>query len=206
MNTALKINNKKYTYADYLKFPDDFKSEIIDGTVYNMTPAPLRRHQKISMKLSQKIANYLDNKSCEIYAAPFDVRLSENRSNDFEIKNVVQPDISVICDSSKLDEKGCIGAPDWIIEILSPATASKDMKEKFELYEKFGVREYWIIEPEDKIVMVFILQDGRYQRGGHFDAFDYLVPTIFADLKIDLAEIFDVERKKEEDQQSISMK
>ena len=195
MRLAKKRKKDSYTYADYLQFPDDIRSEIIDGVIYDMAPAPKPMHQKISVTLSSKIFQFLEGKKCEIYPAPFDVRLS-GKDNDYEIKNVVQPDISVICDTSKIDDKGCTGAPDWIIEILSPATASKDMKEKFKLYEKYGVKEYWIIEPEDKIVMIFILKDGKYQRGIHYDAYDYVSPSMFSDLSIDLAEVFGVERKE----------
>ncbi|MDD3050064.1 MAG: Uma2 family endonuclease [Candidatus Cloacimonetes bacterium] len=197
MSTALKGENKDYTYADYLTFPDEDRVEIIDGVVYDMSPAPRPIHQEYSINLQSIIWNYLKDKRCKIYPAPFDVRLSESEK-DFEIRNVVQPDISVICDTSKIDDKGCKGAPDWIIEILSPSTASKDIKEKFKLYEKYGVKEYWIVEPSGLFVQVFVLNYGKYEFRGNFTSLDYLTPTIFEDLKIDLAEVFGVERKEEE--------
>lgn len=197
MSLAKKRKKDSYTYADYLQFPDNIRSEIIDGVIYNMVPAPLRWHQDVSMVLSRCISTYLKGKSCRVYAAPFDVRLSE-KENDFEVRNVVQPDISVICDQNKLDDKGCKGAPDWIIEILSPSTASKDIKEKFFLYEKYGVKEYWIVEPTESFIQVFVLRDGKYEFRGNYASLDYLSPTVFDDLEIDLAEVFGVERKEDE--------
>ena len=119
--------NKQYTYADYLTWLDDKRRELINGFIRMMTPAPRRIHQKLSMRLSLKIGFFLEKKQCEVYHAPFDVRFVEkSRTNDKDIINVVQPDISIICDLSKLDDKGCLGAPDMIIEILSPSSKKTD--------------------------------------------------------------------------------
>ncbi|MEA1972784.1 MAG: Uma2 family endonuclease [Candidatus Cloacimonadota bacterium] len=198
MSLAKKRKKDSYTYADYLKFPKEFKSEIIDGVIYDMSPAPVRKHQKISMKLSQKISNFLENKICEVYAAPFDVRLGEKKDESFEIKNVVQPDLSIICDQDRLDEKGCIGVPDWIIEILSPSTTSIDLHEKFDLYEKYGVKEYWLVEPFEQIIFAYTLgDDGVYQKARRFTNLQIVQPTTFEDFDLDLAEVFGVERKGE---------
>ena len=163
MNTVKKRPIDSYTYEDYLRFSDDDRVEIIDGIVYDMSPAPLRKHQGIVTNLLRSVANYLVNKSCEIYPAPFDVVFSEKGKKDSEIKNVVQPDLSIICDKDKLNDKGCFGAPDWVIEILSPSTSSKDLNEKYFLYEKFGVKEYWIVEPSEQIVLVYSLKSGKYE-------------------------------------------
>jgi len=201
MNTLHKSENKKYSYADYLTFPDDVHVEIIDGVIYKtygMSPAPRRFHQEISVNLCSIIWTYLKDKKCNIFSAPFDVVFTEKKKNNSEICNVVQPDISIICDKNKLDEFGCKGSPDWIIEILSPATASKDLKEKLKLYEKYGVKEYWIIDPIDMIVTVFILINEKYNFVGFYDNQDFLSPTIFTELTIDLAEVFGVERIKKE--------
>jgi len=198
MTTALKRENKDYTYADYLTFPDEDRLEIIDGVIYSMVPAPMRWHQDVSMALSRCISTYLKGKSCKVYAAPFDVRFIEENLAENDARNIVQPDISVICDQNKLDDKGCKGAPDWIIEILSPSTVSKDIKEKFFLYEKFGVKEYWIVEPSESFVQVFVLCDGKYEFRGNHTTLDYLKPTIFEDLMIDLAEVFGVKREEKE--------
>jgi Uma2 family endonuclease len=160
MNTIqLAQKQQHYTYTDYLEWDEDVRAEIIDGAVYAMSP-PATYHQMISMSLATKIANFLEGKSCKVFAAPFGVRLSpkEDRSDDI----VVEPDIAVICDVSKLDERGCNGAPDLIIEILSPATAQKDRFFKFNKYLEAEVREYWIVDPETKMIQIHLLDHGRY--------------------------------------------
>jgi Uma2 family endonuclease len=164
-----------------------------------MAPAPARRHQFILGELFFQIKQYLKGKNCNIYTAPFDVRLDATKQEDFKIRNVVQPDLSIVCDEEKLDEKGCVGAPDWIIEILSPATADRDLKTKFKVYEENGVREYWIVEPSESFVMIYTLKDGKYQSKGNFIWSDYVTPSIFPNLTIDLAEVFDIKRQKEEE-------
>ena len=192
MSTAKKLENKKYSYADYLSFPDEERVEIIDGIVYNMSPSPRKRHQEISGNLFLEIGNYLKGKKCSIFSAPFDVVFTEKRKHDSEVHNVVQPDLSIICDKNKLDEFGCKGAPDWIIEILSPSTSSKDLNEKFYLYEKYGVKEYWIVEPKENIVLIYVLNEKRkYENTARLTTDHKAKSTIFEDLSIDLAEIFD---------------
>ncbi|MGB9809544.1 MAG: Uma2 family endonuclease, partial [Caldanaerobacter sp.] len=154
-----------YTYEDYLNWPDDQRIEIINGQIYLLTP-PSTIHKRISREIFTSFAVYLRGKQCEVFSAPFGVRFaSGNEKSDKEIKNVVEPDIVVVCDKSKLDDEGCKGAPDLIVEITSPSTGRKDKVEKFNLYEKHGVKEYWIVEPELKIVSVFTLQENnRYGR------------------------------------------
>ena len=127
MRPKEKILLENFTYADYLKWNDGKRYEIIEGQIYNMSPAPIRIHQSISRNLSYIIQHYLKEKTCEVYSAPFDVRFAFKAGMNDMITNVVQPDISVICDPKKLDKAGCIGPPDWIIEILSPSTAKKDI-------------------------------------------------------------------------------
>ena len=137
-----------YTYTDYLNW-DEGRWELINGEVWDMTPAPSRLHQEISINLSSLLHDFFKEKDCSVYAAPFDVRLMLNdNAEDYAITTVVQPDISVICDQSKLDNRGCIGSPDLIVEILSPSTAAKDLKVKRALYEKHGVTELIIIWDE----------------------------------------------------------
>jgi Uma2 family endonuclease len=199
MNIAKERAKNSYTYADYLKFSNEERCEIIEGVVYAMSPAPVRKHQEISGNFYALIWNYLKGKSCSVYSAPFDVRLGEKNDKFFEIKNVVQPDLSIICDQDKLDDKGCLGTPDWIIEILSPATAKNDLQKKFKLYEKFGVKEYWIVEPNEPYIMVYQLEHGKYQFIGNYVSTDYLKPKIFKDLEIDLAEVFGIEREMEKE-------
>ncbi|RKX73785.1 MAG: hypothetical protein DRP87_18245, partial [Spirochaetes bacterium] len=157
-----------YTYADYLSWPDDERWELIDGVAYNMSPAPGRQHQEISITISGEIYDFLKDKPCHVYAAPFDVRLPENPDEqDKEITTVVQPDVSVFCDESKLDERGATGAPDIAVEILSPYTSVKDQREKLALYERFGVREYWIVDPANCIMWVYrLVEPGRTGQEG----------------------------------------
>ena len=157
----------RYTYADYLTWGNDERWEIINGIPYNMSPAPGTKHQQISWELSAQIRNFLIEResSCLAFHAPFDVRFPESLIDNNQIIDVVQPDIVVICDTSRVDENGCHGAPDFIIEILSPSTAYKDYVIKLQLYEKNRVKEYWIIDPINRIITIYLLEDsGNYGR------------------------------------------
>lgn len=182
---------KIYTYRDYASWPEEERCEIIDGVLY-MQAAPSRIHQEILMELSRQIANYLAGKPCKVYPAPFCVRLPDgDEKSDKDIKTVVEPDISIVCDQSKLDEQGCIGAPDMLIEITSPSSVRKDRLEKFYKYEKAGVREYWIVEPEEKLVSVFVLgANNKYGRPDIYTEGDEIKVSIFPDLIISLKGIF----------------
>jgi len=181
--------NGKYTLADYKTWPDSERWELLDGVAYNMSPAPKRNHQKVSIALSSQIFTALEEKSCEAYSAPLDVKLSAlpgAEENDIDI--VVQPDILVVCDPDKLDEDGCNGAPDWVIEILSPSTSYKDENEKLALYEKYGVKEYWIIQPGAKMIFIYILdENGNYKKPEVAKKDEvvssYAVPGVEIDLK-----------------------
>ena len=187
---AIKTGNG-FTYGDYINWSEDERWELIDGYAYNMSPAPSTRHQRISRKLERQIDDFLDDGSCEIFDAPFDVRLPEAEEDDENIYTVVQPDLVVICDEKKIDEKGCRGAPDLIVEILSPATSSKDQKIKLALYERHGVKEYWIVHPIDNIVWVFKLGKNKlYGRPAVYDEKDKLKTPILKGLEIDLELVF----------------
>jgi len=159
--------DRRYTYGDYRTWPDDERWELIEGVAWNMSPAPFRRHQEISLELERQIMANIGDGPCRMYHAPFDVLLPDNIDEaDDEVVNVVQPDIVVVCDPAKLDERGCRGAPDWIIEILSPSTSKKDLAEKHALYERHGVREYWVVDPGNRFALVFRRgNDGRYGDG-----------------------------------------
>jgi Uma2 family endonuclease len=194
-----QLNDKqKFSYADYLTWPDDERWELIDGVAYPwngisaMSPAPNLNHQRVIGRLFRKIGDFLDGKPCEAFVAPVDVRFSENRdAADNYVDTVVQPDILVVCDRAKLDERGCHGAPDLIVEILSPATASRDLKQKYELYQRYGVKEYWIVHPNDQTVLVFKLgEDGMYGRAAMYTASDVVPVPLLGDLTIDLNEVF----------------
>ena len=151
-----------HTYADYCSWPDDVRYELIDGVAYAMGPAPVRRHQGILGEIFRQVANILAGSSCRPYIAPFDVRLPKADEIDAAVDTVVQPDLVVICDRAKLDDKGCRGAPDWVVEVLSPSTASHDQILKRALYQRVGVREYWLVHPVDRIVTIYALNAGAY--------------------------------------------
>ena len=186
-----KKPDEKFTYADYLKWPGEERWEIIQGEAFDMSPAPGTTHQAVSMSLSNKIYNYLNEKSCKVFAAPFDVRLVEfNQQFDDEVETVVQPDISVICDESKIDERGCVGAPDIVIEILSPSTAYKDESKKLRLYEKHGVKEYWIVNPDAKYIMIYRYEGAGYNKPEYYKDKDIIKSRVLKGLEIPLNEIF----------------
>jgi len=188
---SIKKSNEIFTYAQYVTWPEEERWELIDGVPFDMTPAPNRYHQYISVNLLTAIKQFLKDKKCQVYAAPFDVRLPELNQNDDETLTVVQPDISVICDLSKLDIKGCSGAPDFVIEILSPATSMKDRVIKFYTYERFGVKEYWLVSPEDKTVEAFTLgKNGKYGRPEYYTGGDMIPCSTLQGLSINLAEVF----------------
>ena len=193
-DTSLIDINKKYTYADYLCWQVKDRLELIKGRLFKMSPAPTSYHQKLSSRLHIEIGNYLKRKNCEIFHAPFDVRLPKNNNEkaDQLIYTVVQPDICVICDLSKIDTRGCLGAPDLIIEILSSKTAPKDLNEKFHLYEECGVFEYWIVYPGENILEVFVAnQEQKYILSGKYTRQDIVESSVIAGLKVELKDIFD---------------
>ena len=182
-----------YTYADYLKWQFDQSVELIRGKVYDMSPAPRAKHQRIVMRLSGELYTKFRNHTCEVYPAPFDVRLPNPEYEpgfNNKIYTVVQPDISVICDPAKIDEFGCVGPPDWIIEITSPSTHKKDFNEKFDLYESAGVREYWIAVPKSQEMYVYFLEEGRYTERDVYEQGAKATSSLFPDLTLDLDWIF----------------
>ena len=183
--------NKKYTYTDYLTWPEGERWEIIDGVPY-MQAAPTWQHQAISGDIFSQFYSYLKDKPCRVFSAPFDVCISEDKESDEEISNIIsQPDIVVVCDESKLRKTGYFGIPSLIIEISSPSTAKKDKILKFNKFEKAGVTEYWIVEPENKLINVFLLQENnRYGRPDIYSDEDKITVTTFPELIIDLKSVF----------------
>ena len=183
-----------YTYADYLTWQWTEMAELIRGKIYKMSPAPGSMHQKVSMRLTLRIGNFLEGKKCQLFSAPFDVRLplSSKQSSDKEITTVVQPDLCVVCDPARIDNRGCLGAPDWIIEILSQHTSSKDLREKFEVYEKAGVGEYWVVHPQEQTVLVYVLntKDKYEGRLTPYVRTDHVAPVTLPGLVINLLEVF----------------
>lgn len=153
--------NKQLTYADYLNFPKEKRVELLDGTFYNLTQAPSPRHQDVLGKLYRQFSDYLDGKTCRVYMTPLDVRLLGEDKADDEIYNIVQPDLPVICAPDKIDDRGCNGSPDLIVEVVSPETAKKDKEAKLRLYREAKVKEYWIVDPVDARVFVYHLDQGK---------------------------------------------
>lgn len=188
-------NNKRYTYADYLTWLDDERREILDGIVRLMSPAPTSVHAEISSNLIVAFGGYIksNNGGCKAYTAPFDVRLPKNPDEvtDDKIYTVVQPDICIVCDESKLDKRGCLGAPDLIVEILSLSSQKYDLNDKFNLYEAARVKEYWVVAPKDKGVTVFILQDnGMYDNGTVYEEEVEIPVKTLPGLSLNTSEIF----------------
>ncbi len=181
---------KTYTYADYLKWAFDERLELIKGKIFKMSPAPGSVHQRISFRLTLWLGNYLEGKLCELFVAPFDVRLPRLSGEDKEIITVVQPDICVVCDPSKIDTRGCLGAPDLIIEILSPGNNKKELKNKYEVYEEAGVLEYWIIHPEQKTFFKYTLIEGRFQPSKLLTIGDVITTPILSGLVLNLDALF----------------
>ncbi len=183
MSEAL-VHANIYTEEDYYNLPENVRAELIDGQFYYMA-APSRVHQKILMFLSKTIANYIDSKNgpCEVYPAPFAVKLFSE-----DDKNMVEPDISVICDPNKLTDRGCTGAPDWIVEIVSPSNSSHDYIRKLNLYADAGVREYWIVNPDKKSIYVYHLEETQFETTA-YTLQDKIKVNIYDDLWIDFTEL-----------------
>ena len=179
-----------FTYGDYRTWPDNERWELIDGVAYDMSPAPSRLHQDAFGGIFFQIRAFLAGAECQVYGAPFDVRLPHGTQLDDDIETVVQPDIVVVCDRKKLDDKGCKGAPDLVIEILSPSTSSKDLHEKFRLYERVGVKEYWIVHPLDRTVLVFRREGDTYGRPAMFASEDRIEVPLLGELVVDLNQVF----------------
>jgi Uma2 family endonuclease len=186
-----------YSYADYLTWQFDQMVELIRGRVFPMSPAPSMRHQAVALNVGTLLHQHFKRTQCRAFVAPFDVRLldrAKSQRADRDIFTVVQPDLCVICDRAKLDERGCLGAPDWIIEILSPGrNAARDLMLKHDLYQENGVGEYWIVFPNDRLIQQFVLDpDGRYQLtkvwGG--DDLAPAQPTSFPELSLPLEDVF----------------
>ena len=178
--------DKRFTYADYLEWDDDTRWELIDGIPYAMS-APTWQHQGVSMELSLQFGNFLKGKPCRIFAAPFDVRLNFDTADD----TVVQPDLVVICDRSKIGGTGCAGVPDLVVEILSPSTSKHDKLLKFNTYQRAGVREFWLVDPDSKTLAVNILKNGEYIARAYGDT-DTVPVAVLDGCEVNMADVFAV--------------
>lgn len=181
-----------YTYADYLQWKYKERVELIRGRIFKMSPAPNPKHQQVSIRCSVALYNFVKGTVCQVYPAPFDVRLPyKNKNTHTEINTVIQPDICVVCDPSKIDDRGCCGAPDLIVEILSPGNSRKEVRLKFELYEEAAVKEYWIINPVEENVVVYVLNTaGKYDGAKMYASGDRIISYAIHGFEIDVSEIF----------------
>ena len=183
--------NKVYTYADYYKWKFEERVELIKGYIFKMSPAPNRLHQEIAGKLHLKLGVFLSRNPCKVYMAPFDVRLPRKSKEDKDIITVLQPDLCVICDPSKLDQRGCIGAPDIVVEVLSPSNNKKELKNKYEAYEEAGVKEYWVVLPYEKTMLIYTLVNDKFSPSGLMASGDIVTSSVLPGFTLDLAELFE---------------
>ncbi|MBD8083183.1 Uma2 family endonuclease [Chryseobacterium caseinilyticum] len=186
--------NKTYSYADYLHWKFKERVELIKGKILKMSPAPNLVHQTVSKNINIILHQYLNGKTCQYFYAPADVVLVDMKKSMQENKDiftVVQPDLFVVCDLQKIaDGKKCVGAPDLVIEILSPGNSQKEMDTKFDLYQEAGVSEYWLVYPEERSINIFVLQEGKYIGLKPFSDGQLLTSTLFPDLKVETGEVF----------------
>lgn len=182
-----------YTFADSLTWSESDRIEIIYGEAYMMS-TPMRIHQEVSRQIFLQIAGYLEDKTCEVFYAPFGVRLFEKDGDTpDDVDTVVEPDITVVCDQSKLDDYGCKGAPDLIIEILSPSTRRHDRITKFNLYQCAGVREYWLADPQTRTVEVYVLDENRYLKPKEvYSDKDIIKVMVLGECTVDLSKVFPI--------------
>lgn len=184
----LDLVNGIYSYADYLVWKIKERVELLKGKIFEMSaPSPI--HQEVSGNLQGALFVFLKNSKCKLYTAPFDVRFPQK--GESQVYTVVQPDLCVVCDLEKIDNKGCVGAPDLVIEILSPGNSKKEMKSKFALYEEEGVREYWVVDPERELVFVYVAENKKFRPTLPITD-DYVRSTIFPNFSIHTADIFHI--------------
>jgi len=187
--------NGTYSYADYLTWRLEETVELIKGKIMAMSPAPSLKHQSVITNLGGSLYQYFHKRPYKLFYTPFDVKLYNSKKSkltDQEVSSVVQPDLCVICDKEKLTEQGCNGAPDWIIEVLSPGNSNKEMRLKYDLYQENGVTEYWLVYPYEQAVYQFLLDKDteKYQLFAMHAGDDIAKPYLFPELDIDLADVF----------------
>ncbi len=183
-----------YSYADYLLWQFSERVELIKGKIFKMSPAPSSSHQDISMNLTRIIDKVFYKTSCKFYVAPFDVRLINFKESTPEnkIMSVVQPDLCVICDRSKVDIKGCLGSPDLVVEILSLGNSKKEMDTKFDLYQENKILEYWIVDPFQKTILIYVLENDRYIGLKPFLEDSKIISPTFPNLKVSVKKVFEI--------------
>ncbi len=192
MAEPMRSESRKYTYADRLSWPENERWELIDGVAYAMTPAPTFTHQKILRRLNRQFDRLLKDSPCELITSPFDVLLPSASEDEMTAQTVVQPDLIVICDTEKLHERGCIGSPTLVVEILSRYSKHMDLNKKLHLYECSGVPEYWVVSPSDYTILVYTRNaQGQYDDPRIFEYGDQVPVGVLPGLMIDLIEVFE---------------
>ncbi len=194
MNSVDELDfSKTYTYADYYSWRFEERLELIKGKIFKMSPAPGANHQTIAVNITGELYSFLKYKSCKVFSAPFDVRLVRDETNDKKVKTVVQPDVCVVCDPAKIaDTRSCLGAPDIVVEVLSPGNNAKELKIKYDLYEEFGVKEYWVVYPEEQSLVRYALQkDGKFLAEGRaLTAGDKLTTPVLPGFELAMDDVF----------------
>jgi Uma2 family endonuclease len=180
--------NGEYTWVDYLKWKFAERVELIKGRIVKMSPAPSSGHQIVLRECFGRFYNFFQGKQCNVFVSPFDVYLPV--ASGKKDSTIVQPDLCIICNASKIAVQGCIGAPDLVVEILSPGNSRHDLHIKFDLYEESGVKEYWIIQPETRVVQVFSLQQNRYIGLRPFTEGMQVESLLFPELKVSVDDLF----------------
>lgn len=180
-----------YSYSNYLNWLFPERVELIKGKIFKMSPAPSRVHQEVAGNIFLKLGNFLDGKLCKVYSAPFDVRFPKESKADKDVYTVLQPDICVVCDKSKLDARGCIGAPDLVIEILSPGNTKMELLNKYRVYEEFGVKEYWVVSQSDQSILIYTLNDsGKFQPSKIFTHSEKITSSVLPGFELELDDVF----------------
>ena len=185
--------NGTYTYADYLLWRFKEQVELLRGKLFKMSPAPREIHQRVLNEINFELMSFFRNKTCRVYPAPFDVRIPAKGAKgmtDNQIYTIVQPDLCVVCDLEKIDGRGCVGAPDLVVEILSPSNSRKDLKDKYEIYQEAGVPEYWIVDADDKAIYRYVLEGDTYIGLPPVSEGDVFSSRKFPEMKIDTKLIF----------------
>ncbi|WP_316846972.1 Uma2 family endonuclease [Pedobacter psychrodurus] len=181
-----------YSYSNYLNWLFPERVELIKGKIFKMSPAPSRVHQEVAGSIFLKLGNFLVGKPCKVYSAPFDVRFPKESKADKDVYTVLQPDICVICDKSKLDARGCIGAPDLVVEVLSPGNTKMELLNKYRVYEEFGVKEYWVVSQSDQNILIYTLnKEGKFQPSKIFTLSEKITSSVLPGFELALDDVFE---------------
>ncbi|WP_293305321.1 Uma2 family endonuclease [Pedobacter sp. UBA5917] len=181
-----------YSYASYLNWLFPERVELIAGKIFKMSPAPSSVHQQITGNIYRRLGNFLEKQPCKVFISPFDVRFPKESKDDKDVYTVLQPDICVICDRNKIDIRGCIGAPDLVVEVLSPGNSKMELLNKYRVYEEFGVKEYWIVSQSDQNVLIYTLnEDSKFQPSKIFTLSETITSSVLPGFELALDDVFE---------------